>query len=158
MEAVYIMEESIFSQEWRRCLREHYKHVVRNEDKITETSLKKVLLSQAINFTEEDLRGLYVEATMRADDMPADYVPDMEQVAGEATEPEAPVMNAAPVDDERSFVPHPAECTCAACMESHENEALHDSDGQPLSAEALEARQEEEKDKAERSAKQMSMF
>jgi hypothetical protein len=145
------MEESIFSQEWRRCLREHYKHVVRAEDKITEASLTKVLRSQAINFSEEELRQLYVEATMR--DMPDEFVPDMEK----ATEPGEAIVTSDP-DSEKSFVAHPAECTCAACMESTINEDLHDEDGQPLSPDVLEERKEEQEKQAGDSAKQMSMF
>lgn len=115
-------EESIFEQEWRRCLREHYKEVTRSEDTKTETSLTALMLGK-LGFGEDELRQLKVEATMRAEDMPDDYLPDLEMMADEP----AP----APVD-ERGVQPHPAECTCPVCMETVIDESLFDADGQPL--------------------------
>jgi hypothetical protein len=49
--------QSIFFEEWRACLREHYLHVVRTGDTITEPTLRTVLLETG--FTEDDLEELY---------------------------------------------------------------------------------------------------
>ncbi|MCU0511230.1 MAG: hypothetical protein MUE40_01540 [Anaerolineae bacterium] len=101
-------ERSIFFEEWRRCLCEHYRHVIRTGDDVTRRSLVKVL--ERVGFTDDELRQLYLEATLRAEDMPADFVPDAAQLP---------------------FQVHPAECTCAACMDEV-LEAGHDVAGQPL--------------------------
>ena len=113
--------ESVFSDEWRRCLREHYKYVLRNQDKNTEQTLTPIL--ERFGFREDELRRLAVEATMRADEMPDDFVPDMEQIASESVE-----VSEAP---ETSFMVHPAECSCPDCMDVVLEEG-HDEDGQPI--------------------------
>ncbi|MGQ9886914.1 MAG: hypothetical protein ACUVSX_00350 [Aggregatilineales bacterium] len=64
---------SIFTDDWRACLREHYMYVVRTGDRVTLPSL--TLVMHEIGFTDDDLAELRVLATMRADDMPPDYVP-----------------------------------------------------------------------------------
>lgn len=104
---------SVFSDDWRDCLRENYKHVVRNNDQVTKPSLLTVM--NEVGFTEDDLRMLEIEATMRAEDMPDDYVP--------AAVKEIPVAD-------KPFEPHPLECQCPACMEL--NRIPHDADGQPI--------------------------
>jgi len=109
--------ESIFGDEWRRCLKEHYKYVVRQQDKITKDSLTPIM--NRFGFGEDDLHQLYLDATIR--DMPQDFVPDMERVISQA-EQQA---------EETTFKTHPAECTCPACMELV-LEAGHDEEGQPL--------------------------
>ncbi len=68
--------ESIFADDWRDSLREHYKDVVRRNDKGTEATLVGVMYD--VGFREEDLRQLKLEATMRADDLASDFVPDLE--------------------------------------------------------------------------------
>lgn len=112
---------SIFQDEWRKCLKEHYKYVIRQQDKGTEETLVPVL--HRIGFTDDELRALYREATLRTEDMPDDFVPDMER----ATPADAPESAAS----EASFAPHPAECTCPACMDTVLEEG-HDEEGQPL--------------------------
>lgn len=111
------MAQSVFTEEWRRCLKEHYKTVVRNGDKLTERTLVPVL--HRVGFTDDELRQLYVEATMRADDMPDDFVPEM---------PPAPEMT----EPEKVVAPHPAECTCDVCRMDDIIEQGHDADGQPV--------------------------
>lgn len=69
------MSERIFADAWRECLRAHYQHVIRTDDQITLRTLVGVL--HEVGFTDAELRQLEIEATMRADDMPNDYVPDM---------------------------------------------------------------------------------
>jgi hypothetical protein len=109
---------SIFGDEWRRCLREHYKYVIRIQDRETELSLLPIL--QRFGFREEDLRNLYLEATMHMDDLPEDFVPDLQR------------LNALSVQgDDRTFTVHPAECSCPACADQV-LEIGHDEDGQPI--------------------------
>jgi hypothetical protein len=109
---------SIFGDEWRRCLKEHYKYVVKKQDKATESTLVPIL--QRFGFNDDDLRHLYVEATMR--DMPDDFLPDVDGVFQQAALTTVP---------EATFTVHPAECTCPSCMDVVLEEG-HDSEGQPL--------------------------
>ena len=67
-------EDRIFADDWRDCLREQYKYVIQQQDERTERTLTQVL--HEVGFSEEEMAGLRLEATMRAEDMPDDYVPD----------------------------------------------------------------------------------
>lgn len=81
------MQNNPFAEEWRRCLREHYKYIIHTQDSVTEKSL--VIVMQQVGFSESELAEMRVEATMRADTMPDDFVPDMqvlERVRAEAGE------------------------------------------------------------------------
>ncbi|MDQ7026583.1 MAG: hypothetical protein Q9P01_06470 [Anaerolineae bacterium] len=109
---------SVFSDEWRRCLREHYKYVIGKEDKATEETLLPIL--HRFGFRDDELRELYVEATMR--DMPDDFVPDMERLVQESESTPIP---------ETTFQVHPAECACPSCMDVVLEDG-HDEEGQPL--------------------------
>ena len=113
---------SIFADEWRACLRAQYKHVVRVNDSTTRESLTGIMLE--IGFTDSELAELSVEATMRAEDMPDDFLPDMTIL--EQVTPSAPKATG----ETQDFRPHPLECQCPACIEI----ALlpHDEEGQPL--------------------------
>ncbi len=68
-------KESIFRDEWRECLRAHYMDVVRRDDQRTLKSLVRVM--HDTGFTDDELTELRVRATMRAEDAPEDFVPDM---------------------------------------------------------------------------------
>lgn len=70
------MVENIFADEWRECLRAHYKHVIRNNDHVTEPSLR-VVMHQA-GFDESELAELRILATMHIDDSGADFVPELD--------------------------------------------------------------------------------
>ena len=131
--------ESVFSDEWRRCLREHYKYVKRNQDTATEETLTPIL--EKFGFREDELRRLAIEATMRADDMPDNFVPDMEQIVPESVEE---IKQA-----ETGFIVHPAECTCPGCMDVVLDEG-HDEEGQPI--------EEPEEELKKNSPKQKSLF
>lgn len=96
-----------------RSLREQYKYVVRSQDKVALPSLTDVL--HQIGFTDDELTQLRLEATMRQDDVGADYVPDMAILAGQA---------------------HPAECSCPQCLPI--DESRFDDEGQPLADDARE--------------------
>ncbi|HEX2907975.1 MAG TPA: hypothetical protein VHO69_13990 [Phototrophicaceae bacterium] len=80
------MSQNIFADEWRACLQAHYQHVVRNQDQVTEPSLRLVMLDAG--FTESELAELRVRATMHVDDVGPDFVPDM-NVLQPSTAPEA---------------------------------------------------------------------
>ncbi|MCA9914015.1 MAG: hypothetical protein KC496_11725 [Anaerolineae bacterium] len=112
---------SVFSSEWRRCLAEHYKYVIRNQDKGTEETL--VIRLYESGFTEDELRALYMEATMHVDDIPEDFMPDVKRA----------IPKDAPAVAETTFQPHPAECTCPSCMDQV-LDIGHDEEGQPVSA------------------------
>lgn len=91
-------QKSVFSDDWRDCLRSHYKDVVQRNDRATEDTLVPVL--HDVGFSDEELHALKLEATMRTEDLQGDFVPqlDVKQVAGvdvpaedipeEATEPD----------------------------------------------------------------------
>jgi len=112
---------SVFSTEWRKCLAEHYKYIVREGDRNTEETLVPRLL--AVGFREDDLRQLYREATMRAEDLPEDFLPD----PAKALAPD----DSAAAAPETTFQTHPAECGCPSCMDLVLEEG-HDDEGQPL--------------------------
>ncbi len=93
------MQNNPFAEEWRRCLREHYKYIIHTQDTVTEKSL--VIVMQQVGFSESELAELRVEATMRADAMPDDFVPDMqalERVRAEAAD-SIPPVSAMPESD-----------------------------------------------------------
>jgi hypothetical protein len=110
--------DSVFGDEWRRCLKEHYKYIVSNQDKQTEETLTPIM--EKAGFRDDELRQLYLEATMHIDNVPDDFVPDMERVAPESVEA-----------NEQTFQVHPAECACPSCMDIVLEEG-HDEEGQPL--------------------------
>lgn len=130
---------SVFTNEWRRCLGEHYKYVVKAQDTATEATLTPIM--QRVGFTEAELSGLYRAATQRAEDLPDDFVPDLAKAL--------PAADAVSNTAEASFQVHPAECNCPACMDEVLEQG-HDDDGQPLPA----AEHEEEASKPQ----QRSLF
>ena len=109
---------SVFFEEWLNSLREQYKHVVRNDDRVTLPTLSEVL--QNVGFTEDELRQLRLEATMHIDDVSDDFVADLDIL---------PAATAAP--------PHPNECHCPECAPI--DESAFDADGQPLTPDPDEA-------------------
>lgn len=124
---------SIFSDEWRRCLREQYKYVVRNNDNLTKTSLTDVM--NQVGFGEAELKQLEIEATMRVEDNPPDFKPNLEMMNPNQAQVQA-----------SGFQPHPAECQCPSCVNI--DLTPHDEEGQPIPIE------EEDPD----APSQMSMF
>lgn len=89
--------ESIFADEWRECLQSQYQHVVRNNDQITLKSLTPIMID--VGFSDDELRELAFRATLRAEDVADDFVPDLEIMSGAqpVVKPEAPpVPDAAP--------------------------------------------------------------
>jgi hypothetical protein len=70
------MTENIFADEWRDCLKSHYMHVIRTNDRVTELSLR-IVMHQA-GFSDADLAEFRVRATMHIDDIGDDFVPDLD--------------------------------------------------------------------------------
>lgn len=119
---------SPFADDWRECLREHYKYVIRTDDKAALQTLPSVL--HEAGFSDDDLRQIELEATMHVDDAPADFVPK----------------------------PHPAECTCGLCSEQGQAllQAGHDAEGQPLTQEQLQ--EQAAREAADDAPRQLSLF
>lgn len=90
--------KSPFSQDWRDCLKAHYTHVIRAEDHRTEKTLRAVL--HECGYSDADLNEWYLLATMRADDLPPSFAPDVERAVAVAVPPmpaaELPLDEAAP--------------------------------------------------------------
>ncbi len=101
-------QRSVFFEEWIRSLREQYKHVVRQDDRVTLPTLTAVMID--VGFSEDELAQLRVEATMHVDKIGSDHVADMEIL--------------------EQTLPHAAECLCPVCTQT--NERRSDADDQPL--------------------------
>lgn len=96
---------SVFADEWRDCLREQYKTVVRGVANQTDTQRNLETLATVmyeVGFSEAELRDLQRLATLRADDMPDDYVPPELLAAAVTAEPIA-----APAEPEPASEPEP---------------------------------------------------
>lgn len=131
---------SVFSDEWRTCLREHFMYVIRNQDARTERSLITVM--HETGFSDDELRELRIQATMHVDDMPEGYVPDM--AFAESAPPQAEPVIFAGVD-----VPQPEAAT-----ETPETDFTEDMDSRP--EDALE--EESADDEADDAPQQLTMF
>jgi hypothetical protein len=116
------MNDSPFTDEWRDCLREHYKETARADEKQTLKTLSAIM--NRVGFREVELQDLYVQATMRADDMPDDFVPDIVGI---------PTPDAAALEQLENR--HPLECQCPSCVDK--NLIPHTTEGQPLTGDAL---------------------
>jgi hypothetical protein len=74
-----IDDSNPFESDWRECLGVHYMHVVREvasgaAPQHNADTLRGVLLQAG--FSASELDDLYIRATMRADDLPPDYLPE----------------------------------------------------------------------------------
>ncbi|HLU12065.1 MAG TPA: hypothetical protein VK003_20485 [Oceanobacillus sp.] len=107
-------KESIFSEDWRECLRAHYMYVVREQDVKTERTLRGVMHN--IGFGDDELNELRVLATMHVDQVGTDFVPDLRileettetvEATDEAPQPEEPAPEI--VDDLDATVPDSIE-------------------------------------------------
>lgn len=138
---------SVFDTEWRDCLREQYKHTIRQNNKKNIDSLRVVM--NQVGFREDELRQLEMIATMHIDDVTDDFVPNLDIL-----DVPTPPVQTAPVGTEIPFVPHPLECQCPTCVSVVMTP--HDDEGQPITdPEAIEeAHAKAEKDKP----KQMTLF
>lgn len=89
---------SIFADEWRACLIEHYKMAVRTGNRAKREEARQTM--QDAGFSEEELSQLYLESTMHVDDVPDDFVPDLVNLESERFLREQS---------------HPLECVCPRC-------------------------------------------
>jgi len=86
---------SIFSEEWRGCLRAHYMYVIRAQDTLTEQTLRHVLMQTGMG--EDELLDLQRQA-LGYDPDPTQFAEDeIEDFTGElidqqAPEPPAPIQ------------------------------------------------------------------
>ncbi len=127
---------SVFDDEWRKCLQAHYQNVIQRDDKVTLPSLRRVL--EKVGFTSDDLKELYVQATLRADALPDGFVPDMSLFEdAPAPTPTLPTPDV-PMP---TFTAHPTECSCPSCMDDVD-EVRHDNDGLPLMGDARQEAEE----------------
>ncbi|HEX3049008.1 MAG TPA: hypothetical protein VHP83_00010 [Aggregatilineaceae bacterium] len=74
---------SIFSNEWRDCLRAHYRYVIRSQDTLTEQTLRHVLLQTGMG--EDELLELRREALGYIPEPEPDLAPAEE--SAESAEP-----------------------------------------------------------------------
>lgn len=143
-------DDRIFADDWRDCLREQYKYVIRQQDKRTEETLTSVL--HDVGFDDDELRALKLEATMRAEDMPDDYVPDEVKSVHAGAEP---VIEEAPVEelvieaeiDEAEEEPEPVTY-----------DELVEQEAEPETEDALDDEQAPEDDEDADAPQQMSLF
>ncbi|NLX11370.1 MAG: hypothetical protein GXY36_17120 [Chloroflexi bacterium] len=102
---------SIFFDEWQACLRSHYVHVIRNQDFVTEQTLRRVL--QHAGLTEDDLLALQQEAGLEIVEAETDEAwaddpaPEPEEIAPLA-EAEALPDESAPCDDDAAYAGYEA--------------------------------------------------
>jgi hypothetical protein len=69
-------QRSLFYEDWRACLRAHYMHVIRTNDRVTESTLRDVLAQ--VGFSEDEIRQMAIEARMRETDASPDDLPGLE--------------------------------------------------------------------------------
>lgn len=129
--------ENVFADEWRDCLREHYKNVILNDKNPRNLeSVRKAFLrpngERPPIFSEDDLRLLQIEATMRTEGMSDDAI---QELLAEAETTFAEVPSEPALVDDRSFQPHPLECQCPSCIQI--NLVPHNDEGQPLDEETI---------------------
>jgi predicted component of viral defense system (DUF524 family) len=67
---------SIFSQDWRDCLDAHYRDVVQRGDTVTESSLSMILYQ--LGYREDELKEMKLYATMRTENLQADFIPTLD--------------------------------------------------------------------------------
>lgn len=137
-------QQSVFFEEWLRSLREQYKHVARSGDSVTLPTLTAVM--QNVGFGEAELRQLRLEATLRADDVAEDIVPDLDIVAPAKSAPAQdddgqPIATQAPEEASRLT---PA-VDVSQLEDDGDSEALTFEDSLAHEAEAIEASEEDDK-------------
>ncbi len=107
---------SPFAEDWRDCLRAQYQHVLRNQDSVTERTLVGVL--QEVGFGDGELAEIKVLATLRADELPPGFMPDLDALKAEAVEQLQQQAAGLPAEP----VPEPAIFALASPADSPEPE------------------------------------
>lgn len=126
---------SPFADDWRDCLRAHYQHVLRSQDSLTEHTLIDVL--QSVGFSDSELAEMKVLATLRADELPPDFVPDLDLLKAKAVEQLQQIaVQPNPEPEPAAFavafhetVPEPAGSATEAAPDEQEEAPDYHSDG-----------------------------
>lgn len=105
-------QRSVFFEEWIRSLREQYKHVLRQDDRVTLPTLTAVMTD--VGFSDEELAQLRAEAARRVDEPGSDLAADMAIL--------------------EHTLPHAAECRCPLCSSIDEGPLVANERSPSLSA------------------------
>jgi len=89
---------SPFADDRRDTLIAHFKLVMHSHDPSRRQAV--IDLMETEGFSKAELSSLYIEATMRMDEVPDDFVPDITMIEAQREQDEAP---------------HPLECMCTRC-------------------------------------------
>jgi hypothetical protein len=129
-------KESIFRDEWRECLRAHYMDVVRRDDQRTLKSLVRVM--HDTGFTDDELAELRVRVTLRVEDVPEDFVPDMRIFQMDADVAASPVIAPQPDGEPPYLEDEVGDAVQDAFLEPAEPSAEEFQDNVPEEADADE--------------------
>jgi hypothetical protein len=89
------MPRSPFTDDWHDLQTAQFAHTMRTGN-ATQRAAAVAVMREA-GYSDDQIRGLYINATMHSDDVPPDFEPDMDIIeAGRE-------------------VQHPADCQCARC-------------------------------------------
>lgn len=89
------MPRSPFADDWHAAQEQHFQHILRTGD--AGARRDAIALMQQAGYDEAAIQALYIRATMHMDDIPPDFVPDMEVI------------------EKLREVQHPQDCTCPGC-------------------------------------------
>ena len=137
---------SIFADEWRECLIAHYAYVIRLNDERTERTLRGVMHWGAM--CEPWMPHIYVSATAHVDDMPADFVPDLEIYEDDAPVMIAVTMPEAVEESREAAVEVEALLPEEAVVQAADAEEATEAPAEDSEAEAALPTQAEDEDKA----------
>lgn len=88
---------SIFGDQWRATQIAYFEQMMRTGN--AEQRANACQIMRDSGFSDQEINDLYIQATMHLDDVPDDFVPDLEVIES--------LRQAA--------TPHPNECTCPTC-------------------------------------------
>lgn len=91
---------SPFAQEWRASLEAFFAQTARTGNAQQRQDAMKLLLEAG--YSEAAITDLYIRATMHADSLPDDFVPDLATIEAQREANRA----------------HPTECTCPQCSQA----------------------------------------
>lgn len=92
--------QSVFADDWRMCLREHYMYVVRENDARKLQSLNNLM--HDMGFDDTELAELRVLATMHVDDVSEDFMPDLNAL--DAQPQPVPQVNDGDEHDDEDYI------------------------------------------------------
>lgn len=89
------MPRSPFTDDWHAMQTSQFTYIMRTGD--AQQRAAAIHVMRQTGYSEAQIRALYIDATMHADDVPPDFVPDVDVIE---TQREAQ---------------HPSDCLCAHC-------------------------------------------